>query len=215
MKRTEFSYEPPKYEIAKVALHDGDYIIRFYDNVQTETGADGEMKYVCDSYEMVIHTMAGDKAEEAIAARVDRAYDKWLASAIKQDGGLDAIKREKIALSKKMLSDYVASHPITSAAHGGVPGVYSITEDKQNLMASQYISYQAEKAVNPDAVLTWNETGRACEVWTEAEFIQLVIEIKARIAPLVSYQQKIEEKIASAETIEDIEAVVIDYDAVM
>lgn len=114
------------------------------------------------------------------------------------DTDLTQLRKEKIATSKKMLEQYIASHPITSSAHGGVEGVYSVTEEKQALMTSQYISYQVEKLTNPDAKLTWNETGKSCEVWTEEEFLQLVVEIKHYVYPLVSHQQKIEEDINNA-----------------
>ena len=111
-----------------------------------------------------------------------------------------------------MLADYLSAHPIKSSAHGGVDGLYSVTEEKQALMTSQYISYQAEKTVNPDAKLTWNETGKACEIWTEEEFLRLVVEIKSYVYPLVSHQQHIEEMIASATTLSEIESIVIDYE---
>lgn len=78
-------------------------------------------------------------------------------------------------------------------------------------MTSQYISYQAEKMVNPNAKLTWNESGKGCEVWTEEEFLQLVVEIKNYVYPLVSHQQLIEEKIQAAMNMDELESIVIDY----
>ena len=81
-------------------------------------------------------------------------------------------------------------------------------------MMSQYTTYQIEKEVNPDAVLTWNETGKACEVWKEEEFLQLVLEIKAYVYPLVSYQQTTEETINACSSIEEVEAIVIDYSTI-
>lgn len=130
------------------------------------------------------------------------------------DTDLSIVRKEKIDLSKRELKNFISSHPIVSTAHGGVEGTYSVTEEKQTLMSNQYISYQAEKTMNPDAVLTWNETGKACEVWTEEEFLQLVIEIKHHIYPLVAHQQKIEEEINAAKTLDEINAIVIDYENV-
>ena len=62
--------------------------------------------------------------------------------------------------------------------------------------------------------MTWNETGKSCEVWTEAEFLQLVIEIKQYVYPLVSHQQTIEEQINAATSIQEVEAIVVDYSAI-
>lgn len=128
---------------------------------------------------------------------------------------LNEYKELKIAETKSALKDYLESHPITSTAHGGVPGVYSITEEKQTLMMQNYMTYQIEKAVSPStAKLTWNQTGEECEEFTEDEFLKLIMEIKAKIYPLVSYQQSIEKRIRDAESKEEIAAMDYSYDSV-
>lgn len=128
---------------------------------------------------------------------------------------LDALfqknKRKKIELSKLMLAEFLENNPIHSTAHGGVEGIYSVSSDKQSLMTSQYITYQIEKTINPNARLTWNETGKSCEEWTEEEFLQLVLEIKSYVSPLVSYQQHIEERIYACNHQEELEQILIDY----
>ncbi len=128
---------------------------------------------------------------------------------------LDALfqknKRKKIELSKLMLAEFLENNPIHSTAHGGVEGIYSVSSDKQSLMTSQYITYQIEKTINPNARLTWNETGKTCEEWTEEEFLQLVLEIKSYVSPLVSYQQHIEERIYACNHQEELEQILIDY----
>lgn len=120
-------------------------------------------------------------------------------------------KRNKIAESKDMLASYLEDHPLTSTAHGGISGTYSVTSEKQTLMMSQYMTYQIEKQINPNAVLTWNETGKVCETWEEADFLQLILKVKAYIYPLVSYQQKIEETIMQCTTQEELDTITIDY----
>lgn len=124
-------------------------------------------------------------------------------------------KTNKIALSKTMLAEFLENNPIHSSAHNGIEGIYSITNEKQTLMMSQYMTYQIEKAVSPNAKLTWNETGKAYEEWTEEEFLQLILEIKAYIYPLVSYQQHIEEAIVECTTQEEMDKIVIDYQSII
>ena len=205
MKQVEFTVQPPKFE---VCYHNGKVIVRFYCDVQEEVREDDHLAYVCTCYEMETqHT-------ENIVSRINGNYDAWLERAKDIDGGLNAIKTEMIAKSKDALAEYISTHPLTSYAHGGKIGVYSVTEEKQSLMTSQYISYQAEKAVNPDAKLTWNEAGKSCEEWTEEEFLQLVVEIKQYVYPLVSHQQKIEEAIAAANSMAELNAIDIRYDDV-
>ena len=208
MKLVEFSTLPPKFEIANF---NGNCIVRFYCDVQTviRDGQEGATTgYIAECYEMET------KPSATLENRIEKNFELWLEKAKESDGSLKDLKQEKINLSKSLLADYIASHPLTSTAHGGVAGVYSVTEEKQSLMTSQYISYQAEKNVNPNAVLTWNETGKSCEVWTEEEFLQLVIEIKQYVYPLVSHQQSIEEQIHAATSIQEVEAIVIDYSAI-
>ena len=208
MKLVEFTTTPPAFEIAN---DDKNVVIRFYCNTQTitrESQDEESTYYVAECYEMKT------KPSTNLESRIEKNYDVWLEKAKEVDGSLKDVKEEKVQLSKTMLADYISTHPLTSTAHGGVAGVYSVTEEKQSLMTSQYISYQAEKTVNPDAVLTWNETGKSCEVWTEEEFLQLVIEIKQYVYPLVSHQQTIEEQINAAASIQEVEAIVIDYSAI-
>lgn len=123
-------------------------------------------------------------------------------------------KNNKIILSKKMLAEYLESNPLHSSAHNGVDGVYSVTSEKQSLMMSQYMTYQIAKSVDPDAKLTWNETGKACEEWTEEEFLQLILEVKAYVYPLVSHQQQIEEQITNCTNQEELDEIVINYNPV-
>lgn len=123
-------------------------------------------------------------------------------------------KRNKIYLSKALLESFLAENPVTSTAHNNTAGVYAVTNEKQTLMVSQYMTYQIEKAANPDAKLRWNESGKSCEDWTEQEFMQLVLEIKTYVYPLVSYQQTLEEQINACTTQEELDAIEIDYESV-
>lgn len=120
-------------------------------------------------------------------------------------------KKQKIALSKTMLAAFLEQNPLVSSAHGGTAGTYSVTEEKQQLMSLNYNTYQIKKAAGVKAELTWNETGKECEVWTEAEYIQLIIEIEAYVKPLVSAQQGYEKQIQEAETLREVNAVEISY----
>lgn len=120
-------------------------------------------------------------------------------------------KINKIALSKTMLAEYLENNPLHSSAHAGIEGIYSVTSEKQSLMMSQYMTYQIARSVDPDTKLTWNETGKSCTEWTEEEFLQLILEIKAYVYPLVSHQQQIEEQITNCTNQEELDEIVINY----
>ncbi len=93
-------------------------------------------------------------------------------------------------------------------------GVYSVTSERQSLMMSQYMTYQIAKSVDTDAKLTWNETGKSCTEWTEEEFLQLFLEIKAYVYPLVFHQQQLEEQIMNCTNQEELNEIVINYNLV-
>lgn len=124
---------------------------------------------------------------------------------------LDEFKRYYIDLSNKNLNEYLADNPLISTCHNNVSGTYNITKDKQDLMTSNYLTYTIKKTLDSNAVLTWNESGEECEVWTEEEYLQLIIEIEAIVKPLVAHQQSIEKQIISANDLESIKSISLDY----
>ena len=114
--------------------------------------------------------------------------------------------------SKRLLEQYLASHPLISTCHSDTEAQYNVTTEKQNLMTSHYATYTIEKNLGLNPVLKWNSTGEECEEWTEEEFIQLILEIKAYVEPLVSLQQSYEVQIRSCTTQEELDAINIVYD---
>lgn len=125
---------------------------------------------------------------------------------------LDNAKGDKIKLSKVLLSNYLSLHPITLSCHNNTEAQYSITYEKQNLMVSHYTTYMIEKSLGLNPVLKWNSTGAECEEWTENEFVQLILEVKSYVEPLVSLQQYYETQIKNCNTQEELDAILINYD---
>lgn len=124
---------------------------------------------------------------------------------------LETAKKVKITESKSSLKTYLEMYQFSSDCHNNTLAKYSITEEKQVLMATEYINYQVGKTNNEETVLKWNETGKVSEIWTETEFTQLMVEIKNFVAPLVVKQQKYEEQIKSVTTMEGLNQIVIFY----
>lgn len=125
---------------------------------------------------------------------------------------LEWAKATKVAASKKMLAAYLESHPLSSNVHGGYTGTYSVTEEKQNLMSMNYATYMIKKNAGLDPVLTWNQTGEECEVWTEEEFLMLIVQVEAYIKPLVAAQQHYESAIKKATTLKEVAELEINYE---
>ena len=62
--------------------------------------------------------------------------------------------------------------------------------------------------------LTWNSTGAECTAWELPDLMALAFAIDARVTALVSYQQAQEIAINAAQTQENLDAIVVDYDTV-
>ena len=125
----------------------------------------------------------------------------------------EAAKDSKINESKMLLADYLERHPLVSDCHGGVEATYTVTTEKQTLMASNYLTYSLEKQMGVEnPVLTWNAAGEECEEWTEEEYVTLVLQVKNYVKPLVALQQSYEVQINACETQEDLDEIVIVYD---
>lgn len=121
----------------------------------------------------------------------------------------------RVKESAAALSEYLAANPITSTCHKGIAAKYSITKDKQEYLQSMIsvctLAKQSGRPYHP----SWNATGEVCSYdWTIEELVQLAMEIEATVRPLVSYQQTIENKIKKCTTMDELKAVVINYNNV-
>lgn len=114
------------------------------------------------------------------------------------------LKAYKIQQSKDNLYMYLESNPITSMAHKGTPGIYSITQEKQNQLMAM-IMMASNPATSGSYTPSWNETGKPCTYdWTLEELMRLAADIEAVVRPLISMQQKMEIQINNAVTTEEV-----------
>lgn len=120
-------------------------------------------------------------------------------------------KAEKIEYSKYLLEKYLSDNPLKSSCHNNSEDIYTVSSEKQTLMANNYLTYTISKGINGNAVLTWNSAGKECEVWTEEEYLQLLLEISEYVKPLISLQQKYEVQINRCKTQEELDDIVIEY----
>jgi hypothetical protein len=121
---------------------------------------------------------------------------------------LDGIKEDKIAQSKKMLSEWLASHPYLYSDGK----YYSCTEEKQSLLNSNLASYERATNAGIEYPLKWNSTGDECTEWTYQALLMLSLSIAAYVAPKVSAQQSFELQIKACSTTAEIDAIEISYD---
>lgn len=123
---------------------------------------------------------------------------------------LPDIKAKRIADSKQMLADYLLNHPIqwTDGKY------YSITAEKQQQLTSKILSATMASTLSTPYNLTWNSTGDECTTWTLQNLSTLAFAIDARVTSLVSYQQAKEVEIRNAQTVDALQAIVVDYDSV-
>ena len=126
----------------------------------------------------------------------------------KRDAEMLAIKQlRRITESKEKLAQWLADNPIQFTDGK----FYSVTEEKQTLLNSNLASY--ERALNAcvDYPLKWNATGETCVDWTYSELLTLSLAIAGYVAPKVAIQQAVEMQIKACTTLEECEAIMIDY----
>lgn len=140
------------------------------------------------------------------------ALDGWNA-AHPEPGPEEALaeaKAARIARSKTDLADYLASHPIqwTDGEY------YAITAEKQQQLTSKLMAATMAQQTSTAYTLTWNSTGEVCKEWSLTDLSALAFAIDSRVTALVTYQQTQEVAMRDAETMEALEAIVVDYDSV-
>ena len=116
----------------------------------------------------------------------------------------------KIKQSKDDLALYLAEHQLQ-----WLDGeYYSITAEKQAQLTSKIMAATMAQSLSQPYTLTWNSTGEVCKEWTLSDLSALAFAIDARVTALVSYQQTQEVAMRNAETMDDLYAIVVDYDTV-
>lgn len=123
------------------------------------------------------------------------------------NNNLARAKSELIKLSKFNLSEYLENNPLFSTVKYEDGRMYNVTLDKQNLLASNIITYQFAQQQGLDYQLEWNDTGEISEPWSIEELVQLSIEIKNYVSPIVQQQQRIEKAIKGCKTIEELQQI--------
>lgn len=123
---------------------------------------------------------------------------------------IEPIKQQKITQSKIDLAIYLETHPLqwTDGEY------YSITAEKQTQLTSKIMAATMAQTMSQPYTLTWNSTGEVCKEWELAELSTLAFAIDARVTSLVTYQQTKEVAMRNAQTLEELEAIVVDYDSV-
>lgn len=121
---------------------------------------------------------------------------------------IEAHKTKRIQESKTLLAKWLNDNPIlyTDGKY------YSVTEEKQALLNGNLASYERAKSVGIEYPLKWNSTGSSCLEWEYNDLLALSLTIAAYVAPKIAIQQNIELDIKTCETMDEIDAVVIDYD---
>lgn len=126
---------------------------------------------------------------------------------------LDEAKAYRIQQSKDELEAYLISHPQFSKAHDTDGAYYTVTSEKQQLLASGInLAMIAAAANNTSYKPSWNSVGKACTYdWTLLQLQQLALEMGIRIKPIISLQQDYELEIKACTDIAAIKAIVFDY----
>ena len=152
--------------------------------------------------------------EDGVVISVEKneeAWEAWKATLPPESDPLVQAKSERIAQSKTDLETYLLEHPMlwTDGEY------YAITAEKQNQLTSKIMAATMAQTMSTDYTLTWNSTGEVCKEWALPDLYALAFAIDARVTALVTYQQTKEVAMRNAETMEELEAITVNYDEVV
>lgn len=120
------------------------------------------------------------------------------------------LKQVKVSQSKQQLEEFLENNPLQFTDGK----FYSVTKEKQTLLANALQVYQIKVQAGLPATLKWNTTGDICREFTLEEITGLVVAITEYVQPRVEKQQALEVQIRNAETLEELDSIVIDYEVV-
>lgn len=139
----------------------------------------------------------------------EEAYQAWAAKHPVPDP-LPAAQAARQEENKAALAAWLAAHPLTWTDGKQ----YGVEEQDQNEMALNLMQYQAAVLAGQDAPLEWHAQKEACRTFEQEEYLGLSMAISAYVYPYRRYQEQVKEAIYSAKTVEEVQAVVIDYESV-
>ena len=177
-----------------------------------------ETQEQCDQYSAMATQL---HAHNSVAAHGDALWaidDKEDRYEIIESGTVPTVeealkpqKEYKISESKTTLSEYLASHPLqwTDGKY------YSVTSEKQALLTSNLSLYQLAVSNGQTFQLKWNTTGNECTEWEYEDLAALAMAIGTYVQPFVARQQELEIAIKACTTMEELDAIKINYDPVL
>ena len=169
----------------------------------------------CDTSAMQTHKGHVDLTiEDGVVTAItgnDEAYQAYLTSvAPDHEVELAEAKAARIQKSKADLESYLEAHPITWTDGNQ----YSITREKQQQLSGKMAAAQAAQILSQPYTMEWNDTGMVCREWSMEDIAALGLAIDARITALVKYQQTQEMAMQAATSMDELNAIEVDYDTV-
>ena len=173
---------------------DADYILN--DNDEKDTEIEEKIISMYPNFDFILND-DGTKIIDVVATKPVVTAEE-----------IEAHKTKRIQESKMLLAKWLNDNPIlyTDGKY------YSVTEEKQALLNGNLASYERATKAGVEYPLKWNSTGEECTAWNYNDLLTLSLSIAAYVAPKVAIQQNIELYIKACETMDEINAVVIDYD---
>jgi hypothetical protein len=129
---------------------------------------------------------------------------------------LKDLQEQKKQEAKDKLELFFAENSLKGKFHNNKMGEYALSENgsSSNIITKMQGTYQAYKlreAAGQTAILQWNEPNGRCENWLESEFVQLMDEAEKYIHGYEDVKQDFLADITACKTIEELEAIKIEY----
>lgn len=127
---------------------------------------------------------------------------------------LEEWKNKRIVESKHLLEKWLESNPLFSTVHNLNGEYYTVTQEKQTQLTQMITLASLAAQTSQSFTPTWNSTSNICEEWTINELTGLTFQITQYVLPRVKKQQSYEVQIRECQTIEEVEAIEIEYETI-
>lgn len=124
---------------------------------------------------------------------------------------IEDLKSRMISLSKDNLKKYLENNPLFSKVKHEEGRFYNVTLEQQLLLADTINIHKLAMEKDSSYRSVWNTSGEAFEVWELDELIELSLEIKNYVNPLIFAQQCMELKIKECTDVQSLNLIDISF----
>lgn len=127
---------------------------------------------------------------------------------------IEDLRKKKLEELNDKYTSFIQNNPLPSNIKDNTLQYYECTEERQNQLVQTISLYELSEKIGVPYTCNWNHINGPCEEWTIKEIIQLSLQMKSYIYPLLSYRNNMTYTINSLDNIYDLYNIEINYEKI-